>query len=357
MGLAAIVFSNQRYYARKIVPVVLICGLVLLIPIVSSLLVSHIRTLAEKPLQALNTELILQHDQGGKEAAGVRTKGLVEPFNLHSFNNQSARKRLTAISGIKDFSTSLVLWQFDPQNTLTVVGLDPSDPLVGFRKIEGILTEKSRFFTSSNAKEVLLERHFAKLFGYKPGTYFKLADYNLEIIGMVDFKEQSNLSNAAVFLPYETALTLARQNEKVINQVFVSLTSAADMKQVSQAINKAFPGFSLVSKDSLYKNLSAFNQLIYRGGDFMVLAVVPLALLLLAWTLKMHRLEFGGQRDILNILGWSKSDLRRWQAWDLGFVLVGAITIAAILSAITYWGLLPRLEIAPLLDQGFHLNP
>ena len=355
MGLAAIVFSNQRYYARKIVPVIFICGLILLIPAVSILLVDHIRTLADKPLAVLNTELILQHDQGNKAAAGVQTKGLVEPFNLHSFNNDSTRQRLTAVPGIKEFSTALVLWQFDPNNSLTLVGLDPLDPLVGFRKVEGLLTKGSRFFSSSNADEVLLERHFAKLFGYKPGTYFNLADRDIKIIGLVDFKEQSNLSSAAVFLPYETALSLSGQTEKIINQVFLSLTSSADIEQVSHAIERSFSGFSLISKDSLYKNLSAFNQLIYRAGHFMVLAVVPLALLLLAWTLKIHRLEFAGQIEILNVLGWPKGDLRRWLAWDTGYLLVGAITVAAILTAFIYWGLLPQLKIAPLLDQGFQL--
>lgn len=355
MGLAAIVFSNQRYYARKIMPVILICGLIITLPAVSILLVNHIRALADQPLAALNTELILQHDQGNKDAAGVRTKGLVEPFNLHSFNNQSTRQSLTAVPGIKEFSTTLVLWQFDPQNTLTVVGLEPSDPLVGFRKVEGLLTKKSRFFSSSKAKEVLLERHFAKLFGHKPGTFFKLADHKLKIVGLVDFKEQSNLSSAAVFLPYETALTLAGHSEKVINQVFLSLTSSANIEQVSQAIEQSFPGFSLISKDSLYKNLSAFNQLIYRGGHFMVLAIVPLASLLMAWTLKIHRLEFAGQIDVLRLMGWSKSDLRRWLAWDTGYLLAGAVTVAAILTALTYWGLLPQFKIAPLLDQGFQL--
>ena len=242
MGLGAIVLSNQLFYARKIVPVILISGLILLIPAASILMVNHIRTLADRPLAALNTELILQHDQGNKEAAEVRTTGLMEPFNQHSFDRETARRKLAAVPGIKEFSTALVLWQFDPQNTLSVVGLDPADPLVGFRRIEELLTQGSRFFSSSSAEEVLLERHFATLFGHKPGTMFRLAGHNLKIIGLVDFKEQSNLSNAAVFLPYETALSLAGQHEKIINQVFLSLDSSADIKQVSQAV----PGLSPV---------------------------------------------------------------------------------------------------------------
>jgi len=355
MGLAGIILSNQRYYAGKIVSVILICSLILFIPVVSILLVTHIRTLADQPLEALNTELILQHDQGNKEAAAVRTKGLVEPFNLHSFSHELTHQKLIAIPGIKDFSTALVLWKFDPQNTLTVVGLNLSDPIVGSRKIEQFLTPKSHFFSSNNAQEVLLERHFAKLFGHKPGAFLKLADHNLKIIGLVDFKEQSNLSNAAVFLPYQTTLDLAGMGEKIINQVFLSLTSSSNIEQVSQAVEQSFPGFSLISKDSLYKNLSAFNQLIYKGGHFLVVVVIPMASLLLVWTLKIHRLEFAGHINVLTVLGWPKSDRFRWQVWDMGFLLVGAMAIAAVLTAFTYWGLLPQLKIAPLLDQGFQL--
>jgi cell division protein FtsX len=355
MGLGAIVFANQLYYARKTAPVILLCGLILLIPAASILLVNHIRTLADRPLAALHTELILQHDQGNKQAAEVRTTGLVEPFNQHSFDKESARRKLATVDGIKEFSTALVLWQFDLKNTLSVVGLDPAEPRIGFRRIEELLTQGSRFFSSSSAEEVLLERHFATLFGYKPGTFFTLAGHNLKIIGLVDFREQSNLSNAAVFLPYETALSLSGQNKKIINQVFLSLDSSSDIKQVSQAIARSFPGYSLISKDSLYKNLSAFNRLIYRGGHFVVLAVFPLALLLLAWTLKIHRLEFAGQVEVLRILGWPRVDLRRWLAWDTGYLLIGAMTFAAILTAVIYWELLPHLQIAPLLDQGFHL--
>ena len=355
MGLGGIVLSNQLYYARKIVPVILICGLILLVPIASILLVDSIRALADQPLATLNTELILQHDQGNKEAAAVRTKGLVEPFNQHSFDKESTMRKLSAIPGIKEYSSALTLWQFDPKNTLSVVGLDPSDPLVGFRKVEGLLTRGSKFFSSSTADEVLLERHFATLFGYKPGALFTLAGHSLKIIGLVDFKEQSNLSSAAVFLPYETALSLAGRTEKIINQVFLSLSSSANLDQVSRVITQAFPGFSLISKDSLYKNLSAFNQLIYRSGHFVVLAAFPLAFLLLAWTVKMYRLEFAGQVEVLKILGWPRSGLRCWLAWDTGYLLAGAITVAAILTAALYWGLLPQLRIAPLLDLGFHL--
>ena len=355
MSLAPVVFSNQLHYYRKIVPITLICGFILLIPTTSILLVQHIRGLTDQPLKALDTELILQHDQGNKQVYGLRTNELVEPFNLHSFDNLSIRQQLNAIPGIEKFSTAMILWEIDVNNTLTVVGINPSDPLVGFRKVEQLLTEKSRFFSEAQAEEVLLERHHAALFGYKIGDTFELADHLLEVIGLIDFKEQSNLSNAAVFLPYKTALSLAGKQENVINQVFVSLTSAVDIDQVVQSINRVFPEFSFISKDNLYKNLSSVKQIIYRGGYFLVLVVIPLALLLLIWTLKLYRLEFAWLTNSLRIWGWSRSNLRCWLAWDIGFLLLGAIAVAVILTAITYWGILPLVSISPLMEQGFQL--
>jgi hypothetical protein len=214
---------------------------------------------------------------------------------------------------------------------------------------------KGRFFSDSQAEEVILERHFATLYGHKPGGRFQLAGRDLAIVGLVDFTEQSNLSNAAVFLPYATALHLSGEKERIVNQVFIALSSSADVRGVSRELGGIFPDFSLISRDSLYKNLSAFNRLIYRGGHLFVLLVLPLALLLLSWLLKMHRLEFSGQMKILKILGWPQDDLRRWQALDLGYLLAGGLLFAGIMSVIIYFFLLPHLQIAPLLDQGFKL--
>lgn len=353
--LASIVWCNQLFYMGKVIPVMLICGLILFIPSAAALLTGHIRALAHKPLSVLNTELILQHDVGNKKAEDVRTKGLIEPFNMHSFDKKQTVEILNRVQGVSRYSTALVLWQFDPNNSLTAIGLDIEDPEVGLRKVESLLTPKSRFFSSNDANEILLERHFAKLFGHKPDLFYKLAGQQLKIIGLVDFKEQSNLSSAALFLPYETALTLSKQKTNVINQVFLSLDSSGNMETVSQSVEQLLPDFSLISRDSLYKNLSAFNQLIIRGGHLMLLAVIPLSLLLTIWTLKMYRLEFRSQTDILQVLGWPADVRRNWLLLDIGFLLFGAVIITSLLTAVLYWGLLPTMTIAPLLEDGFKL--
>jgi hypothetical protein len=355
MNLPLIVLRNLLFHRKKILPVILLCGLIILLPAASYLLVRQITLLAGRPLAALDTELIMQRDTGAKESASVRTRGLVEPFHLHPFSRESVDRRLEEIDGIDQYAAALVLWQFDPRNTLTVIGLDPADPLVGLRKIESLLMPGSRFFSSGKADEVILERHFAAFLGHQPGGRFQLAGRNLAIVGLVDFTEQSNLSNAAVFIPYDTALHLSQQEERVANQIFMALASSGDIQGVSNELARLFPDFSLISQDSLYKNLSAFNRLIHQGGYLLVLLVMPLALLLLIWVLKMHRLEFAGQTQILKILGWPEADLRCWHALDVGYLLGGGLLIAGMGCLIIDCLVLPHLRIAPLLDQGFHL--
>ena len=87
----------------------------------------------------------------------------------------------------------------------------------------------------------------------------------------------------------------------------------------------------------------------------MLLAVIPLSLMLTVWTLKIYRLEFRSQIDILQVLGWPISHRKNWLLLDLGFVLIGALVITSLLTAILYWGLLSTMTIAPLLEDGFKL--
>jgi len=67
------------------------------------------------------------------------------------------------------------------------------------------------------------------------------------IVGIVDFKEQSNLSNAEVLLPHETAMQAVGINESVVNQVYISLDKASSLGKVRTTIGELLPGFSVIT--------------------------------------------------------------------------------------------------------------
>jgi len=355
MQLLKLVLKNQVFHRGKILAVVLLVSFMFFVPAASLLLTDHIRRLADKPLQSLQSELILQKNAGDKDAAAVTTRGVMVPFNLHSFSKPRAAARLARIGEIKKYSVALVLWQFDVKNNRTIVALDKNDPAVGLRKIESFLMPGGRFFASNTADEVILERHFSRLFGYRLHGDFPLGGRHLQIVGIVDFQQQSNLSNASIFIPYAVGLAFIKAPHPITNQVYLSLGSSADIGTVRKKAAALFPGYALISKDSLVKNLSGFNQLIYRSGRYFVLAVIPLCLLLAFWILRIYRMEFRDQTVILKILGWPRRWILQWLACDIGMIVLGALALAAVLTMVLQWEVIPRLQLAPMLDQGFQL--
>ncbi|MBN1957537.1 MAG: ABC transporter permease [Desulfuromonadales bacterium] len=354
MKLAAMIIRNQLFYRRKVLPVVLLCGLIIFLPLATQLFVDRIKVLADRPLQSLDTEFILQNESTGKPAEQIATRGLIQPFNLNPIKREQLQQ-LQSLDGIRNFSTALVLWQLDVKSNLVVVALQPQEPLTGLRKIETFLMPGSVFFSRSDAAEAILERHFAKLFGYKKGATINVSGEPVTIVGIVDFKEQSNLSSAQVFIPYDTGLRLAGASEPVVNQVYIALASSADAQSLSRQIGNLFPDHALIARDTLFKNLSGFNQLVYAGGDYLALVVSLLAVLLLCWVLKLYALEFAEQKVLLRTIGWATGLTRRWVLFDLGLILLLGALLAGILSALFFWQILPMVDAPALLDQGLKL--
>jgi len=112
MDLVRIVIKNQLFYLRKVLLAVLLTGLMFFVPVAAVVLTGHIKGLAERPLQSLQTELILQNDRDGKDAKDITTTGIILPFNLRSFPLTAAREKLDSIGEVKQYSSALVLWQF-----------------------------------------------------------------------------------------------------------------------------------------------------------------------------------------------------------------------------------------------------
>ncbi|MBI5635288.1 MAG: ABC transporter permease [Nitrospirae bacterium] len=355
MTLLRMVISNQLFTIKKVVLVILLAGLMLFLPLASMILIDHAKGLAEKPLQMLQTELILQYDKTGRDYKDIRTEGVILPFNLNPIPLQTVEDNLRSLKEVRAFSTVLVLWDFDLGNTRTMIALRAEEPQTGMRKIESLLMKDGRFFSNDDAREIILERHYAKLFGYDLGGAFKLKDEEFKIVGIVDYKEQSNLSSASIFLPYGTALRLAGLKEAVVNQAFLSLKSSGDTAEAARKVEGLFPGASLITKDSLYKNLSGINRLLYQSGRYLMAVIVPVVLFLVVWTFKMHRLDFRYQTDILKTIGWQRRDVFLWIFLDTAVMACVAVFIASVLSIILQKQILPSLATTPLLNQGFTL--
>lgn len=353
--IAGIIITNQLFYWQKTLLVICLVSLLFFLSCASVIFTNRIKDLANKPLDSLETEIILQKENVNKTPKTVRTKGNILPFNLGSFSRQTVTDSLKNIKEIQGISTALVFWQFDLTNTITVIGIKVDEPPVGLRKISSLLMPGSSFFVSDSAHEVLLERHFSRLFGFKAGGMYRLGNEEYRIAGIVDFKEQSNLTNAEVFMPYETAMHAVGVKERIVNQVYVSLKKASLLESVRRKIGELLPGFSVITKDRLLANLSNLNRMFYKFGDYVSMGISLIACLLIIWILKMYRLEYRDQKEILKILGWPKRSLRRLVFIDISTVLIYACLIASVFLLIFTLFIIPQIKIDSLLNQGFNL--
>ncbi len=353
--IGKIVLKNQLFYWQKTLLVALLAGFLFFLAAAGFVFSARVKELANKPLESLGTELVLQKDHTDKAPRDVKTKGNILPFNLASFQKSAIVPALKRMDGVKAVSTALVFWQFDVSNTVTVIGLSVSDPAVGIRKIDAMLMPGGRFFTSDSAREVILERHFSKLFGYRRGGGYEMNGVRYMIVGIVDFRERSNLSNAQVFMPYETAIRAVGTADGGVNQVYVSLDKASSLERIKAEITEAFPAFSVITKDRLLANLSNLNRIVYRFGDFLAAAVSLIAALLVAWILVMYRLEFKEQIELLRVLGWPKKSVRGFVAADLLAVLAYSVVLSAALTLVFSLLIVPGIRFDSLMRQGFQL--
>jgi cell division protein FtsX len=353
--IGTIIFKNLRFYWQKTALAIGLLALLFFIALASAAFTLRIQKMADQPLNSLQTEIILQKDQSNQNPADIKTQGVIFPFNLQSFDKDTVEGALKSLPEIKDFSTALILWQFDLQNNKTIVAVNVNDPKVGLRKIEDWLMSGGKFFSSDSAQETILERHFATLFGYKLGGVYQIINQSYKIVGIVDFQEESNLVNAQIFLPYETALTLVPSKTSVANQVYVSLSNASLLPSVQKKIGGLLPDFSVITKDRLLKNVSAFNRLIYQFGNYFVLVIVALVILLSIFIFKILRLEFKDQTEILRTIGWPKQDIFRWRLIEAGSILTIALVISLILLEMFNFTILPNVRADGLLNQNFKL--
>ena len=321
-----LVLKNQLYYWRTVVPVIFFCGLFLLLAGESYALVVKMNALSSSTLANMKTDLILQESQPAKSRSW-RPRGLTVPPSLPVFSYQSTARKLNKVAPPAEISGALTLWQMSPKGTVALVAVDPKLPAVGAGAVKSLII-KGRFFARAGAAEIVLERHFSKLFGYKPGDNYTVGAKKLKIVGIIDFKNNSNLSGAAAFVPYRTGLNLAGLDGDPVNQVFIHLGKASDIPKVKETIAAELPDARVITQDSLVKNLTGINSIINKFGAYFVAGMMAVTALAVFMGIRFYLQDFADQRRVLRVLGWDRWNLLKWQALEVTIVLFLAAALA-----------------------------
>ena len=313
--------KRRNKYALNVGAIIL---LVVLLITLNSLSLAY-KDVAALPFKTINSTIIVQRNGNVPEnMTGVVLSCSSAPIGADYLS------RVSAVDGVKDVSSGLLLWVFDHDNFKRVFGLNWTD---GFgRGIESQITIGSAPQTNG---EALVDKAYADQYGLAAKGHVIVAGADFLISGIVE-SSGKNVIPADVYVALASAQMLAynspnlqateKFNRTDVNIIFVDVDQT-NLNQVSQRLNNIFnvgqstggntPTGQVIGSYSIYTPTSFESQIssVFKLSDQLTLIlslIVPIgAILIIAnssgHTLLERRREFG----IMKAVGFRNRDIQR----------------------------------------------
>ena len=204
-------------------------------------------------------------------------------------------------------------------DSFSVLGIDPDSTAIG--PLASTEITDGRAFGADDAGELvaLIDATYASTEGIGVGDAIDVAGSSVEVVGILSSTADSADTAANVYLPLDTAQTLAGVGE-VISTVYVQAESAASIDAVQSAIEDALPDATVTSQSELAStvsgSLSSATSLITNLGTWLSVVVLAVALLLSVLLtmsgVSRRTREFG----TLKAIGWSNARVVRQVAGE-----------------------------------------
>lgn len=237
-------------------------------------------------------------------------------------------------------------------DSFSVLGIDPEATTVG--PLSGLELTDGRALTADDQGELvaLLDSTYATNSDLAVGDTLEVGSGTVTIVGIVSSTTDQADSAADVFLPLETAQSLADVDD-VVSTIYVSATSASAIDSVQSQIETAMPNATVSSQADLAEqisgSLSSASSLISSLGKWLSLIVLlvafVIAVLLTSSGVTRRRREFG----TLKAIGWSN---KRVVGQIAGESLVQAL-IGGVAGLILGLGIIGIINaVSPTLQSG-----
>lgn len=245
----------------------------------------------------------------------------------------------------------------------TVLGVDPEDLAVG--PLSAVEVADGRTFDADDAGQLvaLLDASYATTEELAVGDDIELAGSQVEIVGLIASTTADADTAAQVYLPLDTAQTLAGL-EDVVSTIYVQAAGADSTDALQATLEAQLDGVEVSSQSDLAAtvsgSLSSASSLISGLGTWLsviVLAVaVVLAVLLTVSGVSRRTRELG----TLKAIGWSNGRIVRQIAGEsLVQGLIGGV--AGLVIGIGTIGIInlvsPTIGTAPAASSGGGTGP
>ena len=88
----------------------------------------------------------------------------------------------------------------------------------------------------------------------------------------------------------------------------------------------------------------------YRFGTYFETGMALATLILVAFSIKLRRLEYRYQTDIFRILGWPGNKIKKWIILDYSLVLFVSALLAVVFILILWWQMPFIVKIGPVIN-------
>lgn len=224
--------------------------------------------------------------------------------------------QIRTLPGIQGFAQALLVWVFDADRFIIVLGIDPSNP-VGPGVLRTQLTDGR--FLEKGRNHALVEASYAKNFNIQTGDTVTVAGKTYPVAGIVDASRATKIALAHIYLPIEEAQKMAVASKQV------QTVSPFEPEDANILFIKAEPGqieplthsikdivgdkVSVATPASFLKRLGSLFALSDKFSLVTSLIAVVVTLLIVLKTMAANLMERTGEIGILKAVGWSNGNV------------------------------------------------
>jgi ABC-type antimicrobial peptide transport system permease subunit len=237
----------------------------------------------------------------------------------------------------------------------TAAGIDPTDTTQGLVTKAQLVS--GQWLPTNAPDDILVNVSYANQKGYAVGNVVSINGTNFTIIGLVNPTLTGSIAD--IYFPLNTLQSLSSKQGEV-TQILVKVTNASSVNTVAAEIQKALPGATVVTTQSLANQVTgslvnAKNLTTRIGGALAVIVLIAafvIAMLLTVSSISKRVREIGTLRAI----GWSRGRVvSQILAETVGIGILGAALGIGLgfLAALAVKAYAPTLTATAVGVAGF----
>lgn len=306
------------------------------------------RQAARAPMALIGADIAAQRQGDVPEAF----EGPVFPHSTAPLH-QDEVKAIRNLPGVESVGEAVLFWDFDPDQFLVVLGLEPP---VSIKKAVGpgrLLTavKNGRFLAPEDRLTAVADVSFAQENNFNVDDTVIIANRIFSIVGLVDTSRAGQVANANIYIPLADAREIAAGAANVLavhdfspddsNILFIK-ANQVQAEDVSSAVEGILGDQALVSSaQSFGEVLGASFQLIDQFGWVIGLVGLIVAIAGLLRTVSSNLRERRRDIALMRAVGWQHAGI------------VGQLSGEAVVLSFTGWvaGLGLATVITLILNQ------